>query len=334
MTGNALYGPGMDRRRFLLTSVAGVLGAPLAGEAQQAGKVWRIGYLGSAPSADDDAFRDGLREFGFVEGKNLVLEYRWANSDPNRFPTLAAELVTVGVDVILAAGNSAVLAAKTATITIPVVGLIMVEAVETGIIKSLARPGGNITGLTWEEGTDQATKRLELFKQLVPTISRMASVWNPTIPGYARYWPALRTAATNLGMAVYSVEYASAEDLDRALATILKDRPSAIFFWGSPVTGPRRQALCDFALKNRPPTLGGSGRWTEAGCLVSYSPSRPHQYRRAAFYVDKILKGVKPSDLPVEQPAKFELVINRKTAKALGLTIPPSLLLRADQVIE
>ena len=167
----------MDRRRFLLTSLAGALAAPLAAGAQQAGKVWRIGYLGAAPSADDDAFRDGLRELGFVEGKNLVLEYRWANPDPNRFPTLAAELVTVGVDVILAGGNRAILAAKTVTTAIPIVGLTMVEPVETGIVKSLARPGGNVTGLTWEEGTHQATKKLELFKQLVPTSSRVASVW-------------------------------------------------------------------------------------------------------------------------------------------------------------
>jgi putative ABC transport system substrate-binding protein len=162
----------------------------------------------------------------------------------------------------------------------------------------------------------------------------MAVVWNPTVPGLARYWTPFQTAATALGMTTYSVEYSRAEDLDRALPSILRDRPSAIFFWGDPVAGSRRQALCDFALKNRLPTLGPGGRYTEAGCLISYAPNVFDHIRRAAHYIDKIFKGAKPADLPMEQPTKYELIINAKTAKALGLTIPSTLLLRADQVIE
>jgi putative tryptophan/tyrosine transport system substrate-binding protein len=325
----------MDRRRFLLTSVAGAMAAPLAARAQQTGKVYRIGYLSFAPNpATEGAFRDGLSELGYVEGKNLAIEYRWAQPDPARFSTLAAELVAAGVDVIVATFNLAIIAAKAATTTIPIVGLVVLEPVETGIVKSLARPGGNVTGLSWEHGTDPGAKKLEVFKQLVPTASRMAVVWNPTVPGLARYWTPFQTAATALGMATYSVEYSRAEDLDRALASILRDRPSAIFFWGDPVAGVRRQALCEFALRNRLPTLGPGGRYTEAGCLISYAPSILDQFRRAPLYIDKIFKGAKPADLPMEQPTKYELIINAKTAKALGLTIPPSLLLGADQVIE
>jgi putative ABC transport system substrate-binding protein len=325
----------VDRRRFLLSSLAGALVEPRVAETQQTGKVYRIGYLSFAPEpATEGALRDGLRELGYVEGKNLVIEYRRAQPDPARFSTLAEELVAAGVDVIVARFNPAVIAAKAATTTIPIVGLVVLEPVETGIVKSLARPGGNVTGLSWEHGTDPGAKKLEVFKQLVPTASRMAAVWNPTVPGLARYWTPFQTAATTLGMATYSVEYSRAEDLDRALASILRDRPSAIFFWGDPVAGGRRQALCEFALKNRLPTLGPSRLYTEAGCLVSYAPSILDQFRRAPLYIDKIFKGAKPADLPMEQPTKYELIINAKTAKTLNLPIPPALLLQADEVIQ
>ena len=201
-------------------------------------------------------------------------------------------------------------------------------------MKSLARPGGNVSGLTWEEGTEQAAKKLELFRLLVPTASRMAAFWNPTVPGLRRYWEPFKAAGSALGIKVYSVEYSRAEDLDREWAIILRDRPGAVFFWGDPLASSRRGALCDSALKSRLPTLGASREWSEAGCLISYSASARDQHHRAAAHVDKILKGAKPADLPIERPTKFELVINAKTAKTLGLTIPPSLLLRADQVIE
>ena len=325
----------MDRRRFLLTSLAGILAAPLGGGAQQAGRIYRIGYLSFSPnSAAEAAFREGLRELGYVEGKNFVIEHRWAHPDPARFSSLAAELVAARVDVIVASFNPAVIAAKTATTTIPIVGLIVLEPVETGIVRSMARPGGNVTGLAWEHGTDPAVKKLEIFKELVPTASRMAAVWNPTVPGLARYWEPFKTAAKALGIAVYSVEYSRAGDLDRAMASIPQNRPNAIFFWGDPIAGERRQELCDFALKNRLPTLGPGGRYVESGCLISYAPPVFDQFRRASLYVDKILKGANPADLPMEQPTKYELIINAKTAKTLGLPIPPLLRLRADQVIE
>src|SRR5215468_6098240 len=319
--------------------VLSLLAAPFAAEAQPAGKVWRIGWLVFAPAPVPpgplyEAFREGLRERGYLEGKNFAIERRYASPDPGRFPALAAELVAAGVDVIVAlAGNPSILAAKNATTTIPIVMPYSFEPVEMGIVASLARPGGNITGLAWEGSTDIVGKKLQLFKQLVPKASRMASVWNPHF-GLSRYWPPFRAAAIALGMEVYSVEFSSAEELDRALATVLKDRPSAVFFAGDLISYPRRQAICDFLLKNRFPTAVSDQIWTEAGCLISYGPDVMDMFRRTAIYVDKILKGAKPADLPIEQPTKYNLVINGKTAKALGLTIPPSLLQQAEKVIE
>jgi putative ABC transport system substrate-binding protein len=328
--------PRMDRRAFLLTLLAGVLATPLASRAQQTGKVWRIGWLvleQGDPAGVRKALREQLRALGYIEGKNVIFEYRVANSDPSRFPALAAELVAMRVDVIVA-GGEAVRAAKSATTMIPIVMPWVLEAVETGVVESLARPGGNVTGLTWEEGTDQAKKKLEIFKQASVSTSRLALLWDPSMPGLARYVPPLRTAATTLGMVLQSVEYSSAEEVDRALATVLRDRPSGVFFAGDALTTFRAGALCQWALENRLPTLASNRNWVEAGCLISYAVNPWDLYRRAAVYVDKILKGARPADLPVEQPTKYELVINLKTAKALGLTIPPSLLARADQVIE
>jgi putative tryptophan/tyrosine transport system substrate-binding protein len=328
----------VDRRRFLVTSLAGTLGAPLAARAQQTGKVYRIGFLSpNSPAATapySEAFRRGLRELGWIEGQNIVIEYRFAEGKFAQLPDLAGQFVAAGVDVIVATFNPAIIAAAKATTTIPIVALIVLQPVETGIVKSLARPGGNVTGLSWEDGTEQVTKKLEIFKEIAPTAARMAAVWNPTVPGLARYWEPFKTSATALGMGVSSVEYSSATDLDRAMTTIQRTRPSGVFFWGDPLASVRRQELCEFALKNRLPTLGPGGTYTEAGCLISYAPSTMDQFRRAPIYVDKILKGAKPADLPMEQPTKYELAINAKTAKTLGLTIPPSLRLRADQVIE
>jgi putative ABC transport system substrate-binding protein len=330
----------MSARLMASLLVSSLLAAPLAAEAQQGERVWRIGILSWTPAASGDpareAFLDALRERGYVEGKNLVLERRFASPDPGRYPALAAELVAARVDVIVAGGNAAILAAKSVTTTIPIVMPWVFAPVETGIVASLARPGGNVTGLTWEEGTDQGGKKLQLFKQLVPTVSRMAVVSSLTVPGLDQYWPPFRTTAKALGIEVYLVEFSRAEHLDRALATILSDRPSAVFFPDGEKVWARRQAICDFALKNRFPMLAPHEMWTEAGCLLSYTPDMPlpDRFRRTAIYVDKILKGAKPADLPIEQPTKYKLVINGKTANALGLTIPQSLLLRADQIIE
>jgi putative ABC transport system substrate-binding protein len=325
----------MDRRRFVLTSLAGALSAPIVVGAQQKDRVYRVGYLNYLPpAAGAEVFRDSLNKIGYVERQNLVIEHRWAHPDPGRLPAMAAELVAANVDVIVAVSNPAIIAAKRATTTIPIVGLIVLEPVETGIVKSLARPGGNVTGVTWEEGTDQVAKKLELFKQLVPRATRMAAIWNPTVPGLGRYWAPFQAAATTLGMAVYSVEYSQDAELDRALDTILKDRPNAIFFWGDSVSHVRRQELCEFARQNRLPALSPARLFTEAGCLISYVPNDLEHFRRAAVYVDKILRGAKPADLPMERPTEFELLINGKTAKALGLTIPTSLLARGAQIIE
>jgi putative ABC transport system substrate-binding protein len=277
--------------------VLSLLAAPLAAEAQQEGRVWRIGILSwtRAPHGDPlrEAFSNGLRELGYVEGKNLVIERRDASPDPGRYPALAAELVAAGVDVIVVTGgNPAILAAKSATTTIPIVMMWVIDPVETGIVTSLARPGGNVTGLTWEEGSDQVGKKLQLFKEVVPTVSRIALIRNPTFPGLARYWAPAQTAAHALRMEVYRVDYSSVEELDRAVATVLKDRPSAIWFVGDGgIANLRRQALCDFALKNRFPTLAPDQPWNEAGCLISYVPDARDHLRRTAIYVDKILKG-------------------------------------------
>ena len=228
----------MDRRAFVSSVALGLLAGPLAAGAQPAGKVWRIGWLGFSPGTPVppgflyEVFREGLRELGYVEGKNLAIERRYASPDPGRYPALAAELVAAGVDVIVATGgNPSILAAKNATTTIPIVMPYSFLPVEMGIVASLARPGGNVTGLAWEGTTDTAGKRLQLFKQLVPRASRMAVVFNPNF-GLDRYWPPLRAAAIALGMEAYQVEFSSAEEIDRALATVLKDRPSAVFFAG------------------------------------------------------------------------------------------------------
>jgi putative tryptophan/tyrosine transport system substrate-binding protein len=253
----------VDRRRFLLTSLAGTLAAPLAARAQQAGKVYRIGFLSpNSPTATapySEAFRQGLRELGWIEGQNIVIEYRFADGTFARLPDLAGQFVAAGVDVIVATFNPAIIAAAKATTTTPIVALIVLQPVETGIVKSLARPGGNVTGLSWEDGTEQVTKKLEIFKEIAPTASSMAAVWNPTVPGLARYWEPFKTSATALGMAVSPVEYSDAPGLDRAMNTIQRARPSGVFFWGDPLASVRRQSLCEFALKNRLPTLGPGG---------------------------------------------------------------------------
>jgi putative ABC transport system substrate-binding protein len=278
--------------------------------------------------------RDGLRKLGYVEDKNLAIEYRWADPDPAGFPSMAAELVAARVDVIVALANPAIIAAKNATTTIPIVGMIVLEPVETGLVKSLARPGGNVTGVTWEEGTQQVGKKLGLFKLLVPKATRMAAVWNPTVPGLGRYWAPFEAAAKTFDMAVYSVEYSQDAELDRALATISKGRPNAVVFWGDHVSFARRQELCEFAIKNRLPALSPMRSFTEAGCLISYVPNEWEQFRRTAVHMDKILRGGKPADLLMERPTEFELLINGKTAKTLGLTIPASLLARGAQTLE
>jgi putative ABC transport system substrate-binding protein len=330
----------MDRRRFLLTSVAGALAAPLAVEAQHADRNARIGYLSldlAATPRNRNAFIEGLGKLGYIEGRNLLIEYRDAGGKTERFPALATELVALKPDVIVSAGGTlAALAAKQATTTLPIVFTAVGDPVEERLVASLARPGGNVTGLSvvsWE----LVGKSLELLKQAVPGLSTGAFLLKPdAMPESARKdrVKAAEVTARALGVRLHFVEARSPADFDRAFADMARLQVGAVYIAVTPMFEIHRRRLVDLAAKNRLPTVYSFRGWAEDGGLMSYGPDIADMHRRTAIYVDKILKGVKPNDLPVEQPAKFDFVINLKTAKALGLTIPPSLLARADQVIE
>jgi putative tryptophan/tyrosine transport system substrate-binding protein len=327
----------VDRRRFLLTSFAGAVAAPLASEAQQAGKVFRVGFLTayslSTEGALFESFRQAMRELGYEEGRNIAYETRWAEGKSERLPGLAVELVGLKPDVILVANTPSVLAAKKATTTIPIVMVSVGDPVGTGLVDSLARPGGNITGSTNIMG-EMAGKRLELLKQAVPRLSRVAALGHPGDPIFAVQMRHAEAVARSLKVEVFPVEIHSVSEIDRAFETIVRRRADGVLRLGDAFVGPGRQRTSELAMKQRLPTMGTRVEEVKAGLLMSYGPNRVEQFHQAAIYVDKILKGVKPGNLAVEQATKFELVINLKTAKALGLTIPPSLLLRADQVIE
>jgi ABC-type uncharacterized transport system substrate-binding protein len=308
--------------------------APLA-EAQSARQVWRIGYLGtSSPALEPDlvnAFRQGLREFGHIEGQDIVIEYRWAEGRYDRFPELAAELVRLKVDVILTAGTPGALAAKQATRTIPIVMAVVADALAYQLVATLAQPGGNVTGLS-TLARDLQGKQLEFLKEIVPRLSRIAVLVNPSNPfndvlGREQVQQALR-----LKLELFEVK--AAEEFEAVFAAIARQRPDALFMIADRFLLAHRARIVAFAARQRLPGMYPYKEFVEAGGLVSYAPSYPEMFRRSATYVDKILKGAKPADLPVEQPTKFEFVINLKTAKALGLTIPQSVLLRADQAIE
>ena len=326
------------RRAFIGTLAGGLLAAPLAAEAQQAGKVPRIGYLGnSSPDLErdlDQAFRQGLRELGYVEGQNIVVEYRWAEGKFDRLPTLAAELVHLQVDVIVTAATPGTLAAMRATSTIPLVMAVSADAVGNRLVASLARPGGNVTGSS--TGTHELdAKRLELLKEAFPRISRVAFIWNPANPANLLGSKETRLAARALGMTLEPVvAVRGANEVADAFATITRGRPDALFVIADRFLLTQRARIVDFAAKHRLPATYPYREYVVAGGLMSYAPSFTQLFRHAATFVDKILKGAKPADLPIEQPTKFEFIINLKAAKALGLTIPPSLLLRADEVIQ
>ena len=308
--------------------------APLA-EAQSARQVWRIGYLGtSSPALEPNlvnAFRQGLREFGHIEGQDIVIEYRWAEGKYDRFPELAAELVRLKVDVILTAGTPGALAAKQATRTIPIVMAVVADALAYQLVASLAQPGGNVTGLS-TLARDLQGKQLEFLKEIVPRLSRIAVLVNPSNPfndvlGREQVQQALR-----LKLELFEVK--AAEEFEAVFAAIARQRSDAFFMIADRFLLAHRARIVAFAARQRLPGMYPYKEFVEAGGLVSYAPSYPEMFRRSATYVDKILKGAKPADLPVEQPTKFELIINLKTAKALRLTIPQSILLRADQIIE
>jgi len=304
-------------------------------EAQQPKKIPRLGFL--SPTSDDsrvEAFRQGLRELGYVEGQNIAIEYRWADGKFDRLPDLALELVRLKVDVVVAVVTQASLAAKMATGTIPVVMIGVSDPVGSGLVVSLARPGANITG-TSSMTAEIIGKQLELIKETLPKISRVAALWNPANPIFqAIQRRETEVAARALGMQLQFVEARAPDEIDRAFARVAKERMRALLVLNDPVFTAQRKQIADLSAKHRFPTVSGTREYTEVGGLMAYGPSFPDMYRRAAYYVDRILKGTKPADLPVEQPMKFELIINLKTAKALGLTIPESFLLRADEVIE
>ena len=317
--------------------VLGLFAARLPAEAQQAGKVTRIGFLGNGspppPSAPMlAAFRQGLRDLGWTEGENLTIEYRWAEGKLNRLPGLAAELVGRQVDVLVAAGTPGPLALKRSTTTIPIVMLAAGDPVGTGLVASLARPGGNVTGL----GTiapDLAGKKLETLSEVVPGVSRVAFLWNAANPFTAKVASEVKRAAQTLGVTLLSLEVRGAKDFESAFEAAIRGRVGALFVQEDPLTYEHRTRIVEFAATHRLPALYGLRGFVLAGGLMAYAVDHRDLFRRAATYVDQLLKGAKPADLPVQQPTKFVRVINLKTAKALGLTIPPSLLSQADEVI-
>jgi putative ABC transport system substrate-binding protein len=329
----------MDRRTFVATLAGGLLTAPVAAEAQQSARVPRIGYLTGNLATGlylREAFLQGLRDLGYVEGRNVAIEYREAEGKYERFPVLTGDLVALKVDVIVVTNTPAALAAKQANRTIPIVLAWAADPVGSGLVTSLARPGGNVTGLSILV-TELVGKRLELLKQVVPGASRIAALWHPGDYGEGVEKKMLReadVAARALGMRLQVVEARGPEDFDRAFSDMTRARADAVTVQSTNIFFIERRRLVDLAAKNRLPAIYVAREFVDAGGLMSYAPNVADLFRRAATYVDKILKGAKPGDLPVEQPTKFELVINLKTAKGLGLTIPPSLLQRADQIIE
>jgi putative ABC transport system substrate-binding protein len=329
----------MERRAFIAMLTGGLVAAPRASEAQQAAKVPRIGYLTGNRATNPhlhEAFRQGLRDLGYVEGHNVVIEYRDAEGKVERLPALAAELVALKVDVIVVPNTPAALAAKQATRTLPIVVAFAVDPVTDGLVTSLARPGGNVTGLS-TQAPELVGKRLELLTQAVPGVTRVAVLWQPGGVGERTEKDILTSAEVAgraLGLRLQFVEARGPADVDRAFSDMTRARAGALTVLGSPMFTSERRRLVDLAAKHRLPAVYGRREYVDAGGLMSYATNFADLYRRAATYVVKILKGAKPADLPVEQPTKFELVINLKTAKALGLTIPPSLLGRADEIIQ
>ena len=315
---------------FLLASVD-------IANAQQSGKLPRIGLLfvgeASPPSPNVEAFRQSLRDLGYVEGKNIVLEHRYAEGKIERLPQLAAELVRLPVDVIVTALSPAIQAAKQATDTIPIVFAVSGNPLATGYVASLAHPGGNITGLSAMD-YELSGKRLELLTEALRKVSRVAVLWNPGNGAMVLKMEEVRGAAHVLRVQIKSLEVRQPDDFDRALAALPREHPDALLTLADPLTLFHRNRIIEMALKNRVPAMYELEEFVEAGGLMSYGPSILDNYRRAATYVDKILKGAKPADLPVEQPMKFDLVINLKTAKQIGLTIPQSVLYRADKVFK
>jgi ABC-type uncharacterized transport system substrate-binding protein len=326
----------MRRREFISLLGGAVAVWPLAAGTQQAGKIYTIGLLSAGPIVlpeMDAVFADALRELGWVEGRNVAFEKRYAENRLERLPDLAAELVRLKVDIIVAVGTLAPLAAKRATTTIPIVMTAAGDPLGSGLATSLARPGSNVTGMSLM-APDLGGKRLELLKELLSRLARVAVLWNAANPYPALVFKETQDAGQTLGIEVQSLEVRGPDDFDGAFEAARRQRPDALITVEDPLTVTYRKLIADFAAKHQLPSLHGLKEFVTAGGLMSYGANLADLRRRAAGYVDKILKGAKPADLPIQQPTKFELVINLKTAKALGIEVPPTLLARADEVIE
>jgi ABC-type uncharacterized transport system substrate-binding protein len=330
--------PAISRRAFTATIAGGLLTRPLVVGAQPAQKAPRVGVLllfgaPGQPNPLVDAFRGGLRDLGYVEGQTVLIDYRWAEGQEQRLTDHAADLVRLKVAVIVTPGTPATMAARAATHTIPVVMTNVGDPVGSGIVASLARPGGNITGLSLLDA-DLDGKRIELLKEAVPHLTRLAILWSANDPGMTLAFGRVETAARALGFALQNLAVREPAEFPRAFEAAGAGRAEALFVTAQPFTNQHRAQILDLVAKHRLPAIYTLRSFVDAGGLMSYGPSQADQYRRAAIYVDRILKGARPADLPVEQPTKFDLVINLKAARALGLTIPTGLLQRADQVIE
>jgi putative ABC transport system substrate-binding protein len=327
----------ISRRAFVTSVTGGLLAAPLAAGAQQARKAHRIGFLGNSTAILEanlvGPFRDGLRELGYVEGRDLVIEYRWAEGQYERFPGLIAELIALKVDVLVTAGTPAALAVRRATTAIPLVMIAVGDPVGSGLVKSLARPGGSLTGLV-SIAPDLEGKRLELLTEVVPRLSSVAFLLNPANPFHLTSEKQAREAAKTLHLKVEFVPVRAEGEFDRAFQTMSSHRPGALVMLADRLFLHHRARIVDFAARHRLPTVYAYTELVEAGGLMSFGPSYPGMHRRAAYFVDRILKGANAADLPMEQPSKFELFINLRTARAFGLVIPQPILLRADDLIQ
>jgi putative ABC transport system substrate-binding protein len=325
------------RRRDFIALAGCAVAAPATVRAQQQEtKIYRIGYLGSGTAYPhlQGIFQQGLRDLGWIEGRNYGINYKFAEGHYDALPRLADELVHLGVDAIVASPTPAALAARNATATIPIVGIGFDNPIENELVASLARPGGNVTGLSYGVGPDIFGKDIELLRAMLPELRRVAVLSNSAGPNHALMISNVKTAARALGVEILLLEVSGPGEFDGAYAAMANERVGALFIFGDPMLGVHRARLADLAMQYRLPSMHTNRPHVEAGGLMCYGPSFSDLWRRAAAYVDKILKGARPADLPVEQPTKFELIINLKTAKAIGVEIPQSMLLRADEVIE
>jgi len=328
-------------RRAFIAGLAGIPGAPLAAEAEQTHPKRQIGVLvHSTAAVSQEAtgsfshFEAALRERGWIKGRNIAIDYRYSGGKPERLPDLATELVRLRPDIIVAHTNQAIAAAKGATTTIPIVMVTAVDPVGDGLVASLAHPGSNVTGVTFDVGNEIWGKRLELLREAAPEVGRVAVLWNPAYAPNRKRWSAVEEAAHKLSVALVSDEARAGGEVESRFALMAKERVRGLFVLGDPMLFGLRRQIADLALKHRLPSVSPYREGADAGGLIAYGVSLSGMNRQAAQYVDKILKGAKPRELPVEQPNTFELVINAKTAKALGLTIPPSVLARADHIIQ